>query len=49
MRKLITLEQLLRQVEEDGEDLRNIGIDQDDIVNLSEIDDSIEENPDDED
>lgn len=49
MRKLVTLEQLLRQAEENGEDLRDICIDQDDIVNLSEIDDGIEENPDNED
>lgn len=45
MRRLVTLEQLLRQAEESGEDLRDIGVDRDDLVNLTEIDD-FEANPD---
>jgi len=42
MRKLISLQQILDQAEEDGTDPRDLAVDEDDIFSLDELDDDAE-------
>ena len=48
MRKLISLQQLIDQAEKDGTDPRDLAVDEDDIFSLDELDDDLEENPEEE-
>jgi hypothetical protein len=47
MRKLISLQQLVDQAREDGMDLRDLAVDDDDVFSLDELDDDLDQNPDD--
>jgi hypothetical protein len=47
MRKLISLQQLFDQAEKDGIDPRDLAVDEDDVFSLDELDDDLEENPED--
>ena len=49
MRKLISLQKLIEQAQEDNIDPRDLAIDEDDVFNLDEMDDDLEENPEEED
>jgi hypothetical protein len=48
MRKLISLQQLIDQAQKDGMDVRDLAVDEDDVFSLNELDDDLEENPDEE-
>jgi len=48
MRKLVSLQQAIDHAQEDNIDPRDLVIDEDDICSLEEVDDDLEENPDDE-
>ena len=48
MRKLISLQQLIERVREDNMDPRDLAVDEDDIFSLDELDDDLEENPEEE-
>jgi hypothetical protein len=48
MRKLISLQQLLDWAEIDGIDPHDLAIDEDDVFDLGEVNEELEENPEDE-
>jgi hypothetical protein len=48
MRKLISIEQLIQKAQENNVDPRDLAIDEDDVFSLDELDDDLEENPEEE-
>ncbi len=48
MRKVKTLREIVREAEENNNDLSDLAVDEDDIVDISEIDDDLEEDSDEE-
>jgi hypothetical protein len=47
VRRLTTLQQIVNQAREDGMDLRDLAVDDDDVFSLDELDDDLDQNPDD--